>query len=294
MFLHFDIDALSFYIYDAGYVIANSIARGPFGTGKPDRGQSLLFHEFIQSWAGYELVKVLVMFGLQPITLNSSLKNWSKDLHDIFTYMRTKNPDLKGRAEEILEVLFSKTLHSGHWSRVQFGAKTKFFEQSNGILSLVVLTWLRQLQQFFLDDKHGHKNGNWNNLGKYTGFTTNPMKDTTPLANINFSAAAKPRVLTQITNVDQFKPNKDVTVVCTALEEWVLRILNPNQAVQLQELVDTDSETECRIERVQEKILQEFKIRTTNFTSDTNDVETENNNLAELHTNTKRNRNLSV
>jgi hypothetical protein len=210
---------MPFYIYDAGHVIANSIARGLFGTGKPDRGQSLLFHEFIQSWVGYELVKVLVTFGLQPITLNSSLKNWSKDFHDIFTYMRTKNPDLKVRAEEILEVLCLKTLHSGHWSRVQFGARTKFFERSNGILSLVVLTWLHQLQQFFLDDKHGHKNGDWNDLGKYTGVTTNPMKDMTPLANINFSAAAKPKVHTQITNVDQFKPNKDVTGVCTSLEE---------------------------------------------------------------------------
>ncbi len=129
MFIHFEIDALSFYIYDAGYVIANSIARQSFGTSKADRGQSLLFHEFIQSWVGYELVKVLVMFGLQPITLNSSLKNWSKDLHDIFMYMRSKNPDLKGRAEEILEVLFTKTLHSGHTSLVQFGARTKFFEQ---------------------------------------------------------------------------------------------------------------------------------------------------------------------
>jgi hypothetical protein len=46
------IDALLFYIYDAGFVVANSIARQPFGTGKADRGQSLLFHEFMQSWVG--------------------------------------------------------------------------------------------------------------------------------------------------------------------------------------------------------------------------------------------------
>jgi hypothetical protein len=62
----------------------------------------------------------------------------------------------------------------------------------------------------------------------------------------------------------------------------------------LQELVDTDSETERRIKRVQEEILQEFKITRTNFTSDTKDIETENINLAELDTNTKRNKNLSV
>jgi hypothetical protein len=61
---HSHIDALLFYIYDAGFVIANSIARQPFGLVKADRGQRLLFHKFIQSWVGYKLLKVLVMFGL--------------------------------------------------------------------------------------------------------------------------------------------------------------------------------------------------------------------------------------
>ncbi len=173
LFLQLDIDALSFYIYDTGSVLATSTARQPFPTGKHDRGESLLFHKFIQSWVGYELVKVLVTFGLQPITLTSTLKNWSKDLHDIFTHMLTKNLDLKGRAEEILDVLFSKTLHCGYWLRTQFGARTIFFEQSNGVLSLVVLTWLRQLQRFFLNDEHTHNNGNRSKLGKYTGCTTN-------------------------------------------------------------------------------------------------------------------------
>jgi hypothetical protein len=82
------------------------------------------------------------------------------------------------------------------------------------------------------------------------------MKDTTPLANINFSAAAKPKVLTQITNVNQFKPNEDITGVCTSLEEWALRILKPNQAVQLQELVDTDSETASRIKEYRRRIYR--------------------------------------
>jgi hypothetical protein len=39
---------LSFYVYDAEHVIAITIAKRPFqGT---DRGQSLMFHEFIHSW----------------------------------------------------------------------------------------------------------------------------------------------------------------------------------------------------------------------------------------------------
>jgi hypothetical protein len=113
---HSHIDALPFYIYDAGYVIANSISRRPFGTGKADKGQSLLFHEFIQSWVGYELVKVLGTFGLQPMRSNSSLKQWSPELHDIFMYMQTRKPELRGRATEILDVLFNNTVHSGHYT----------------------------------------------------------------------------------------------------------------------------------------------------------------------------------
>jgi hypothetical protein len=89
LFVQLNLDALSFYVYDAGFVIATSIAWRP-STGKANRGQSLLFHEFIQSWIGYELVKVLVTFGLQPIPLSSTLSKWSPDLHTIFTYMLTK------------------------------------------------------------------------------------------------------------------------------------------------------------------------------------------------------------
>ncbi len=67
------------------------------------------------------------MFQLQPTHLNSSLKEWSQYLYDIFTYVQTKKPELKGRATEILDVLFNNTVHSGHWSHVQFGSKKKIF-----------------------------------------------------------------------------------------------------------------------------------------------------------------------
>jgi hypothetical protein len=87
---------LSFHVYDAGYVLANSIAKQPYGTGKADRGQSLLFHDFTKSWVGYELVKVLVMFGLQSVDLSDSLKEWSPDLYVVFSYMQTRKAELKG------------------------------------------------------------------------------------------------------------------------------------------------------------------------------------------------------
>ncbi len=75
------------------------------------------------------MVKVLVTFRLQQMHLNSSLKQWSPDLHDIFTYMQTRKPELRGRATEILDVLFNNTVHSGHWSHVQFKTKKKKFSK---------------------------------------------------------------------------------------------------------------------------------------------------------------------
>ncbi len=72
---HYPLDALSFYVYDIGCIVANDIARWPFI--KTDRGKTLLFHKFMQSWVGFKLVKVLVAFGLQPVALSDSLKKWS-------------------------------------------------------------------------------------------------------------------------------------------------------------------------------------------------------------------------
>ncbi len=247
------------------------------------------------------MVKVLVTFGLQPTRLKTELKDWSKDLHDIFFYTITKKPDLKKNANEILKVLFDKdkTLHSGHWTHVQFGTKSKFFERNNGILSLVVLTWLRQLQQFFLNEENKDQNGDWNIFRKYTGTTTNNMKETTPLANINFSGVSTPNSLTQITKIKQFKPTEDIKGVCTSLEEWALRILSLHEDIQLKELYDNDSETEHCMDRVLDSLNK--KRQKKSYITDTNlpstkeniDSNTEHKELEGLDTNTNKNEGLS-
>jgi hypothetical protein len=96
---------------------------------------------------------------------------------------------------------------------------------------------LSQLQQFFLNEDKNDKNGDWNIFRKYTGTTSNHLRDTS-LTNINFSSASSPNVLTQITKITQFKPSEEIKGVCTSLEEWVLRILQPekDQEFQLKEL----------------------------------------------------------
>ena len=161
-------------------------------------------------------------------------------------------------------------------------------------MSLLVLTWLRQLQQFFLNDEHKAENGDWNTLGKYTGTTSNLLKET-PLANINFSTASETTTLQQITNINQFKPKEDIKGVCTSLEEWALRILSPETELQVDELYNNDAETHARVERViaseAQKPQQKFQITTTvlPFTEENIDSTTEEIKLDGLDTTTRRN-----
>ena len=76
---------LSWYVYDAAQVqvIPTKIAKKPFDGF--DRGDSLVFQDFIHSLVGYELVKVLNLFGLQP-KIRSDLATWSPDLFATITY----------------------------------------------------------------------------------------------------------------------------------------------------------------------------------------------------------------
>ncbi len=82
-------------------------------------------------------------FGLQPIDLSDSLKKWSPDLYEVFTYIQTKKSDLKDNALQLVTVFFNKTLHNGHFARVQCGAEQNFLVRPNNTLNLVVLTWLQ-------------------------------------------------------------------------------------------------------------------------------------------------------
>jgi hypothetical protein len=96
----------------------------------------------MQPWVRYELVKVLVTFGLQPVDLSDSLKEWSPVLYDVFSYMQTRKAELKDNATQILDVLFNDTLHSRHWGKVQLSTKQKFHQRNNTTLSMGILTWL--------------------------------------------------------------------------------------------------------------------------------------------------------
>jgi hypothetical protein len=171
-------------------------------------------------------VKVLNVFGLQP-KIRSDLEAWSPDLFTTFSYLcnrSTSNPNDKKKAFKILDLLFDKTEHNSYFGKMNFGSKEKFKTATNSSLYLLLLTWLRQLEQYFYDfDGNDDFDGDWNEYGKYYA-TTSIMKHA-PLANIHM--VDEDEIVTNIKDVSFFEPtHRDG--VCVSLEEWGARIFEPH------------------------------------------------------------------
>jgi hypothetical protein len=109
-----------------------------------------MFQELMNSWVGYNLVKVLLNFGLSPKNWQD-LEDWSPDLLNIFSYLGIKqqDPSQKEHVEHLLTILFDRTLNNGYFAKPPFRSRDKFAKMTNTALALVVLTWLRQLKEYF-------------------------------------------------------------------------------------------------------------------------------------------------
>jgi hypothetical protein len=127
-----------------------------------------MFQELMHSWVWYKLVKVLLTFGLSPKILED-LESWSPDLFNLFSYLGNKqrDPSKKECAEELLTILFVKTLHNGYFGKLPFRSKDEFAKMTNTTLPLVVLTWLLQLEEYFYKIGDTNESGDWNAHGKY-------------------------------------------------------------------------------------------------------------------------------
>jgi hypothetical protein len=251
---------LSWYVYDAAQIIATKVAKKPFNG--IDRGDSLVFQEFIQSWVGYELVKVLNVFGLQP-KIRSDLANWSPDLFATFTYLSNRtNNQHKDKATKTLDLLFDQTEHNSYFGKLNFGSKEKFKTLNNSSLYLLILTWLRQLEQYFYSfECDGDSSGDWNKYGKYYG--TPSMLKAAPLANIYMAQANENR--TPVTDVTFFEPDHR-DGVCVSLEEWGAKIFTPYSTGKLRDAKSGCDKTKIRFKR-SKKFKQVFSFTETDLSN---------------------------
>ena len=95
---------------------------------------------------------------------------------------------------------------------------------SNTTLALVILTWLRQLQEHFYKQAEIKPSIDWNDLGRYCNVPSKYAVEK-GVSNVHM-AKANTTTAVQIETFDNIKPNKkDSKTVVKSLFDWAERIL---------------------------------------------------------------------
>lgn len=261
-FMPFYTDGLSWYIQDAAQILSTRIVKKPF-KGTTDRGEMLIFQNYMHSWVCYECVKILNFFGLQP-KIRSDLNNWSPQLNILFAFFSDKqgnNDDHKSDASDVLEIIINKTAHSAYFNKLNFGRMQKFHHFDKPILYLVIMTWLRQLQEYFFNDIN--KDVEWNDHGRYWGIATSNVDN--GLGHVHMSKA-NGQEHTIVEDFSYFTPSKETKPgVILSLEEWAANILEPDIPHLVEDEKISSSETNSRFTRANKP--QPFKFTTSNFSN---------------------------
>ena len=187
-----------------------------------------MFEHIIHSWVGYELVKILLKYGLSP-SVRSDLNDWSQDLFELFAYFGEKKRDSTKKPATQLTILFDKTEHCSYFEKLPFGKKSRFEKMDNTTIPLVILTWLRQLQEHVFKLPGSSSQADWSDLGRY--FAQPPSKSVSKGVNhVHLSNANSPGVH-KMKSFDDIKPKKKgkgTDKVVRSLSEWADRILCRN------------------------------------------------------------------
>ena len=95
----------------------------------------------------------------------------------------------------------------------------------NPTIPLVLLTWLRQLEEHFCKQPTICPSIKWNDNGRYC-IAHQKLAVRKGVNNIHMSKAA-PTSLRKITSFDDIRPNtKDLDLVIKSLFDWAVRILH--------------------------------------------------------------------
>jgi hypothetical protein len=95
----------------------------------------------------------------------------------------------------------------------------------NTILPLIVLTWLRQLQERFYKIGDNKESGDWNVHRKYCAVRAKNVSKDFPLDNMHMTKANSTS-LVKVDSVTYIKPDgKPHKTVVKSLEEWAAKIL---------------------------------------------------------------------
>jgi hypothetical protein len=176
-----------------------------------------------------------------------------------------KRETKKEEAERILTILFQKTQHNSYFAKLPFGSKANFEKMPNAILPLVVLTWLRQLQEYFFEISDSKETGDWNRHGKYCAVRARHVTKEFPLDSVHMMKANS----TTLVKVDSFayiKPDgQNNKFVVKSLEEWASKILCRENNDYVRNIAKSDEETKKRFKRTEKHGMTQYSMSDTSY-----------------------------
>ena len=237
-------DCLSWYISDAAFVIGNSLAYIPLQF--KDKGKHNTFMEMIHTWITYEVVKVLFLYGLNPKP-SDNIDHVAPEIGDYIRHVTDPCNESYAFARKVQDILFKKTQHSSVFVRCNFSdvAAVTWKDDVKFMIPLVMLTWLRQLQQFFKKKNNRHSwsvLGNYTPIEKYTGGEGRDPLSLVYLSKPDAGISVKVTKYTNITPDESYNVNwKGIAI--KSLEEWAMFILQPPVEKKLTNAAKGDSKT---------------------------------------------------
>ncbi len=254
------------------YVISNSLERSKIKVEK-DRGKHGTFQEMIQTWVTYEAVKVILFYGLNP-KLNTTIKEVAPQIQTYIQYIKDPKDSTYETAETVNKSLFNKTLHSSYFLRCKFADVDKVLwkDDVKVTIPIIILTWLRQLQQGFNEQT---TTTCWSILGNYTLIENIPKGDSKDqLGLVYLSKPHTPETLEKVKSYTDIKPDKtfeatETNYTIKSLEMWAMMLLQPPVEKKLHDTAKEDKETGMR-QKTSAKLNQnnyKFTIISTNFAS---------------------------
>lgn len=278
---------MSWYIKDVSFTLAHHLTKMPLtyvtkDAKAKDRGKHATYEEMIQTWVTYEVVKVLYLFGLNP----PHRYNLGKIAPEIERYIKyiecvkldDDDDDEDEEYEEIKsihEIIFKNTQHSGLFEKCTFAnwTEVKWKDDVKYTIPFLLLTWLRQLQQYF--KKKENKNCTWAEKGNYKphiafseGESRNPLA-VVYLLKPGTKEAYKVKSYNDIKPYEPKADEIDVTnMLIPSFEEWAMLLLTPRNHARLKETIKHDSDTNRRMRMAEFRIKQgyKFEISGTNYT----------------------------
>ncbi len=106
-----------------------------------------------------------------------------------------------------MTILFSKTLHNSYFTKLPFGSKANFEKMPNALLPLIILTWLRQLQEYFFEINDSKEAADWNKYGKYCAVRASQVDKDFPLDSVHMMKANSSGNV-KVESFEYIKPDK--------------------------------------------------------------------------------------